>query len=682
LHSFIQAITAHRKLAMINNHRQVIRLEGETQWCFARAQLIIKASNTPYFWLGDAPTEITSISFNNILGQEIDLVIINALLNFDANQFAGAEGTLKGGGLLILLTPQRIDNDDLFYQYIIKQLAQCSFGFFAQDKPIEFTPIAEKIDKQTIHALNLDLQNDAILAIKKTVTGRPSRPLLLTANRGRGKSAALGIACAQLLLAKRCKHILICAPNKQAVRVVFKHAIALLADFQLANYALQTLDRSQSLQFVAPDTLLADKPNTDLLIIDEAAALPVPLLETLSTHYSRLIFSSTLHGYEGSGRGFALRFQSRLKQLSPQYRQYHLTQPIRWAQNDPLESFTLNSICLTQFNSAAPCYHHHQPVEFQQISARQLLQDKKLLQTIFALLVSAHYQTKPSDLVMLLNETDLSIFVVQQSQQILGVALINREGQINSALSDDIYKGKRRIKGNLVPQSLTFHSGFKEASSLSFARIQRIAIYPSQQNKGLGSRFIAHLKQWGIKNKFDDLCTTFGATVSLTRFWQQLDFLPLRMGATKDKSSGAYSLIMSFPLTAKGCTLNKKISKQFETQFPFQLSRHLQSIDPLLALLLLKNKLITDNIKTSRLHSYLEGERPYQSVEFDLVALLLKHNLFTLSQEQQKLCIAKVLQNHSWLQICKQLGYSGKKQAQHSLKNTIKQLIVGHNTTR
>ncbi len=667
---------------MLNNHRQVIRLEGETQWCFDRAQLIIKTFNTTYFWLGSAPTEITSISFNNILGQETDLLIINALLNFDANQFAGAEGTLKGGGLLILLTPQCINKNDFFYQYISKQLAQSCFVFFAQNNPIEFTPLAAKIDKQTIHALNLDDQNDAIVAIKKTVTGHSRRPLLLTANRGRGKSAALGIACAQLLLAKRCKHILICAPNKQAVSIAFKHATELLADFQLVNYALHSLDLSQSLQFIAPDVLLTEKPNTDLLIIDEAAALPVPLLETLSTHYTRLIFSSTLHGYEGSGRGFALRFQARLKQLSPQYRQYHLTQAIRWAEHDPLESFTLTSICLTQFNSVAPCYNHHQALEFQQIPAQLLVHDKKLLQTIFALLVNAHYQTKPSDLTMLLNETNISIFVLQQSKQILGVALINREGQINELLSDDIYKGKRRIKGNLVPQSLTFHSGFKKASSLSFARIQRIAIYPSQQNNGLGSRFIEHLKQWAIKNKFDDLCSSFGATEQLTRFWQQLDFSPLRIGATKDKSSGAYSLIMSLPLSRKGKALNKKISGQFATQFPFQLSRHLQSLDPLLALLLLKNKLSCDIIKTATLHSYLEGERPYQSVEFDLAGLLVTQNLLTLSEGQQKLCIAKVLQNHSWSQICKQLGYSGKKQAQLALKNTIKQLITKHNTTK
>ncbi|MCK5819322.1 MAG: tRNA(Met) cytidine acetyltransferase [Psychromonas sp.] len=678
----MQSINTHRKLAILNNHRQVIRLEGETQWCFDHAQLIINAFNTTYFWVGNAPTEISTILFSNILGQETELLIFNALLNFDANLFAAAEGTLKGGGLLVLLTPQCINKKDFFYQYIDKQLAQFPFCFFSQDNPIDVVPLIPKIDESTTHALNLNDQNDAIIAIKKTITGHQHRPLVLTANRGRGKSAALGIACAHLLIEKHCKHILICAPSKRSVHTAFKHSSALLPDFQLAHYSLHSLDLSQSLQFIAPDTLLADKPHTDLLIIDEAAALPVPLLESLTKHYTRLIFSSTLHGYEGSGRGFALRFQSRLKELSPQYRKYHLTQPIRWAENDPLESFTLNSICLTQFNHAPPCYHHHQSVEFQQILAQELLQDKKLLQTIFALLVDAHYQTKPSDLCLLLNGTDLSIFVMQQSQQIIGVALINHEGQISDVLSDDIYKGKRRIKGNLIPQSLAFHSGFKEASSHRFARIQRIAIYPSEQNKSLGTRFIAHLKQWAITNKFDHICTVFGATAQLTRFWQHLNFSPLRMGATRDKSSGAHSLIMSLPLTAKGKALNQKISKQCETQFLFQLSRNLQSIDPLLVMLLLKNKRVTDDINTAKLHSYLEGERPYQYIELDLVELILTGNLIALSEPQQKLCIEKVLQNHSWVQICKQLGFSGKKQAQQALKNAIKQLIGKSNAIR
>ena len=655
-------IQASSEAAQQTNHRQLIQLVGDLDWSFHQVASIVQKQS--YFWIGDAPQGTVTQQYNEILGQECDLLIINALNEFDANAFSAAEGTLKGGGLLILLTPHQIDPNNHFYHYINAQLSKYPFLTITQGKYFP-RPLLTSQLKKVEHQLNLTQQKQAIVAIKKTVTGHRRRPLVLTANRGRGKSAALGIA-AKELIDSGIDSILICAPNKQATTTFFKHA-----------------GNKSNITFIAPDLLLQTKPACSLLIIDEAAALPVPMLESITRHYSRLVFSTTLHGYEGSGRGFALRFQAILKQISPEYRTLHLDQPIRWAVNDPLESFTLNSLCLTEFNQSAPFYNEKRLTEFVQISQHELLHNKILLQSIFALLVTAHYQTKPSDLKILLNDADLSIFILRQENQVLGVVLINHEGQINNALSNDIFQGVRRIKGNLVPQSLALHCGFKEACSQSFARIQRIAIYPSLQNNGLGSLFIAHIKQWSIQQKFDHLCTAFGATEQLTRFWHRHFFTPLRMGTTKDKSSGTFTLIMNIPLSKKGSLLNQAVLTQFETQFPFYLSRHLQTLDPLIILFLLKKPVINDNYHLpALLESYLSGNLQYQHIEFTLMQLLLTHKLSTLPINQQKLYILKVLQNQSWPQVSQQLGFTGKKQAQQALKAAIQQLIGNNNETR
>jgi tRNA(Met) cytidine acetyltransferase len=663
--------------AKIQNHRQLLCLQGDLNWCFTLTQKIIAELQRPYFWCGAGPIASNTISYKQILGQETSLLVINAHLAFDGNQFAAAEGTLRGGGLLILLSPPEIPREDLFYQYISAQLQQYNFLSLKQGFPLpsftdnDLTNNPSSINKQP--ALNLSEQNTAVQEIIKTVTGHRRRPLVLTANRGRGKSAALGIAAAQLLSESRIKKILVCAPNKQATATLFRHASLVLKPVHPQSGT--TITDQGCIQFIAADTLLDEYPQCDLLIIDEAAALPVPTLEALVIHYSRIVFATTLHGYEGSGRGFALRFQKRLTQLAPQWRKLHLNQPIRWAKNDPVEAFTLGSICLTESESQQPTYKVQQALSFEKLSPAQLLADKTLLRSLFSLLVMAHYQTKPSDLEKLLNDSAVHIFIARQQGKILGVALMKEEGNFDHQLCEQIWQGTRRVPGHLIAQSLTFHSRFQVAASHSYARIQRIAIHPDCQNKGVGKQFINHLIDWTKKQAFDHLCTSFGATADLLSFWQQRNFVILRIGLSQDASSGTHSLIMNLPLSKKAHLLHRLIVEQFRQQLPTQLSRHLQHLDAgvVLKLLLSSSKVQSEQ---STLLSYTQGHLPYEFIEHDLIDLMLNCDLSGLNKAQQILAIQKILQNNSWSEVCRKNNLTGKKQAQYILKETIKQLTT------
>jgi N-acetyltransferase 10 len=49
------------------------------------------------------------------------------------------------------------------------------------------------------------------------------------------------------------------------------------------------------------------------LIIDEAAAIPITLVKQLLGPYM-VILSSTIHGYEGTGRSLSLKLISQLKE--------------------------------------------------------------------------------------------------------------------------------------------------------------------------------------------------------------------------------------------------------------------------------------------------------------------------------------------------------------------------------
>ena len=166
------------------------------------------------------------------------------------------------------------------------------------------------------------------------------------------------------------------ALGRDTVTNVFKHA------------SLDHPGEHSKLVFIPADKLLKKKYQFDLLLVDEAASIPLQVLTELLKKFPRMAFASTVHGYEGTGRGFMLRFQQLLNQHTRGWKKVHLQAPIRWAKNDPVEHL-LNELLLL---SAEPkldssCIGSSTDYEIEEIDQKQLSEDKPLLNDIFGLLV-------------------------------------------------------------------------------------------------------------------------------------------------------------------------------------------------------------------------------------------------------------------------------------------------------
>jgi GNAT superfamily N-acetyltransferase len=319
---------------------------------------------------------------------------------------------------------------------------------------------------------------------------RRRQPLVLTADRGRGKSSLLGLAAARLLDAGY--RVLLTAPSPAAAARALEHS-------------------GQRLPFMAPDALLARRPEADLLLVDEAAAIPSAMLLTLARRYCCL-FASTEHGYEGTGLGFQLKFQPALARLSPGWRKYHLSEPARWSPRDPLEPLVFRLLALDADPVTPPAGGE---LRIHRLEPRQLIEDESLLRQLFGLLTLAHYQTRPSDLRQLLDAPGLELVLARLGGIPVAAALLVREGELDPALGQAIWEGRRRPRGHLLPQSLAFHGGFREACRLSYRRIMRIVVHPRCQQQGIGSRLLDWLKRQGGA---DFLGTSFGASPELPPF--------------------------------------------------------------------------------------------------------------------------------------------------------------------
>jgi tRNA(Met) cytidine acetyltransferase len=498
------------------------------------------------FWLTGSALK----KAHTLLGQECDALVFDAHSGFDVNAFAAVSGTLRGGGTLFLLTPP-LDEWAAFpdpdyrrfipYPYQPEQVNGRFLRRFVRmlSRRSDFSPTIPTFNEKAV-GLKPDLQQAVIQTILQSDV-----PVVLTADRGRGKSAALGMAASQLLaLGKR---VLLTAPSRATVVSVFKHA-------------------ENPPVFFAPDDLLQTLPEGDVLLVDEAAAIPVPLLLKMLEHYPRCVFSTTLHGYEGSGRGFVLRFQKQLDTLIPGWQAVRLHQPIRWAENDPLEQF-INQTLLLDADLApfTPCGGRvgdgGYGTEYRQLDRYELAADEPLLRQLFGLLITAHYQTRPSDLRQMLDAPDISIHILEQHGVIVAVALLSREGGLDAELTAAIHAGTRRPHGHPVPQTLTFHAKIPRAAELICERVMRIAVHPDRQNHGLGTHLLQHLLGFATRSGADYVGVSYAMTPALLRFWERAGFVLARVGFRKDTASGSRSVVQVKALSARAHALFKGLEQ-------------------------------------------------------------------------------------------------------------------------
>ena len=642
------------------NDRHIIVITGEYEKSLAYAKNITDQL---------ASVEIVdSKKARLLLGQEFDAVIYNMHLSFDPNAFGAITGTIKGGGFLILLKPSSPFEGSLFLQRFEKMLNEHQNVHFLSPQNENGIRLSSPPKKAFDQIYASDDQQQAVEAIIKVVTGHRRRPLLITSDRGRGKSASLGIA-ASILVEQGVRNIIICAPSKRTVQTVFKHA--------------NLSDEQKHLVFYAPDELHQTKPKADLVLIDEAAAIPLPLLTDFIKQHSRIVFASTQHGYEGSGRGFAINFKKSLDNVAPEWKSCELKKPIRWNENDTLEGFTFDALLL---NAEVPADSvvsgiSLETCQFSKINKEQLLTNNDSLKQVFGLLVSAHYQTKPSDLMQLLDDDKLSIYCLEAKKTIVAVSLVISEGSIHPELSEDIFAGKRRLQGHLVAQALSSNVGIEYAPQLSGERVSRIAVHPQLQGKGFGSQLIKNIID---QSNSDYISTCYGATQTLINFWLKAGFKPVNVGIKRDASSGSHSVMMLYGKTNEGKELSTRAETMFASNFVHLLSDSLKALENDIVLTLfpkeINHHLSETNLKIVK--AFANGARGYENSIFVIwkfvCSMLVKES--GLNPSEQKILVIKVIQRCSWEDTVKRMeaGVTGKRQALNLVKQAVTKLISSH----
>jgi len=463
---------------------------------------------------------------------------------------------ISGGKNVKPLPPPNPDNDDI--SPATKELKEIKDSLLDTQPVGSLITLAKTVDQAKALLTFVDAISEKTL--RSTVT--------LTAARGRGKSAALGVAVAAAI-AHGYSNIFITSPSPENLKTLFEF---IFKGFDALNYLdhvdytiLQSTNpdfnkaivrvnvhrqHRQTIQYIQPQDAHV-LGQAELLVIDEAAAIPLPLVRKLMGPY--LVFmASTINGYEGTGRSLSLKLIQQLREQSRggpkangedtsvadrstgksardgekvftggrSLREITLSEPIRYAAGDNVEKWLNRLLCLdatlpkARVNTQG-CPH---PSECQLLYVnRDTLfsfhpVSERFLEQMMALYVASHYKNSPNDLQLMSDAPAHQLFVLvppipdntDRLPEPLCVIQVALEGRISrQSVLSSLSRGQR-AGGDLIPWLVSQQFQDSDFAGLSGSRIVRIATNPEYLNMGYGSRALQLLTDF-YENKFASL---------------------------------------------------------------------------------------------------------------------------------------------------------------------------------
>jgi tRNA(Met) cytidine acetyltransferase len=688
--------------AAASRQRRLLALAGSAAWVRGMAERVVAGTGREALWLSTAAPPGTRALHGKppagLLGAELAGLVVDAHAGFDPDAVGAASGAVTAGGLVLWLVPP-LSAWPTYADPEHARLAVWPHGaeavggrFLARlarelSATTDVTCWCEGAPAPAVAAAAAPVampedglyrtadQREAVAAVRRVVSGHRRRPAVLIADRGRGKSAALGIAAAQLLAEGR-QRVLVTAPRREAAQAVFAMAAQLLPG------AAVTADRvavdGGELRFIAPDALIREPAEADLLLVDEAAAIPAPLLARLLERYSRIAFATTVHGYEGTGRGFLLRFGRVLDARTPGWHAVRLETPVRFAAGDPVERFTFRALGLDAEPAEAGVLAAAaaDACRLREWDRDRLAADEARLGELFGLLVTAHYRTRPFDLRHLLDGPSVRVFAFEWQGLLAATALVAAEGGFPPDLATAIAAGRRRPRGHLIAQSLAAHGGIGEAPGLHGWRVVRIAVHPAVQGRGIGSALLGQLTAAARAAGADWIGASFGLETDVLRFWRRSGFSPVRVGVSHDAAGGGHAGLVLQALSEAGVAMQAHARRRFLAGLPAQLAEPLADLDPTLAadLLFADGAAAPEADDLDDVQAFAFGRRDYATcigALWRFTARALGDETLPLDAGQRALLARKVMQRAPWPQVAAELGLAGRAAAESALREAV-----------
>lgn len=567
---------------------------------------------------------------DRILGQTYDFAFIDLRDWPDVIALSRVIGTVRGGGIIVLMLPydyeSRVYYEEIVPPYypksprkiMLRRLIEKSVGYYGiyifdvgkeefiwrpEEKRKKYIKKRIEIPENTKiprDIYELAASQDQVRVLQNFEDWR--HYMILLANRGRGKSASIGLGItgyAYLFVKKHKRALYICLTSRDKLNVEEVFRFTRIAHEALGlRYIYSQKEGSfrsdiLRLEFEFPHRAIKLASIADGLVIDEVAAIPFPYLRRAVRTYKQIIFSGTVHGYEGTGRVFAVRFLKMLDELDMEYKKIELKEPIRYSETDPVERWLFDMLLL----DAEPVPIDEKILE--KINRARLIEidpskyfleggkSEEFIRSLIGILTTAHYRNNPKDLLLMCDAPHHRIFALVIDSYPLVALQVAEEGGIPSDKVQEMLE--EAPSGHLIPDNITRYTGLTEFPQLEGFRIVRIATHPKLQGRGLGSLALRLLAERAEKEGKSWVGASFGANPQLLRFWIKNGFYVANISPVINPKTGEYSAIVLKPLSKMAERLIKEANKQLKIRLLRELRNSYWELETETAHLILKN---------------------------------------------------------------------------------------------
>ncbi|BCU69389.1 tRNA(Met) cytidine acetyltransferase TmcA [Stygiolobus caldivivus] len=666
--------------------------------------------------------DIDYSSSERYLGATFDVVILDLVDNFEPNYVGRLVDLARGGGLIILYTNSLAEGKvfrsslikagkirDIYERRFIRKLNEHEGIFTIINSVYNAKPFKGKLGErprpvvpnnpimpEPLHNLCMSPDQNRVLDSFINLRGANRRVLVITASRGRGKSAITGLGLAGYLYklstrerGKKLK-IVITAPSISSTSQTME-----FLKRGLEVLGIRHKEKRSNLGFInsiegdffkvffeAPEAVL--ETEGDMLVIDEAAAVGIGIIDSALKIWRKVVLVTTVHGYEGSGKAF-LRYLNRVLKLrkASVYWQ-EMRRPLRYSEGDPIERWLYDTLLLDA-EPEEPDKEKLSVLEFETLNQDELFQEDTKLRQVYSILVTAHYRNNPNDLMIMADGVHHKLFSLSTVDGApIGVVQVAEEGGLPEDMIDSALKGVT-FDGDLIPDRLIKHSRLKEFGRMKGWRVVRIAIMQELQDKGFGSEILKMVIESGKSQGLDWIGSAFMGDVRVINFWVKNGFRIVHVSPKRNEKLGDFPVVVIYPLSEIAKEAVEVASYILKDKVLNTIHDVYFSMDPEVARIIIYGTRAHKEIKINKIYldkavAFVQGVSPYESSADGIHMLTLKYfwdskRDWSLTPEEETLLIAKVLQGRPWRFTSASLR-SNRTQVNEMLYEIVAQLLI------